>query len=102
MGVYIKGMEMPKNCCGCEFSAYTPTGSIPYCRRTRKDLAADVYFNKRDSDCPLIPVPPHGRLIDADALTISTAVPLDGKPYQYVHIDNIKGAPTILEAEEGE
>lgn len=35
------------------------------------------------------------RLIDADALTISTAVPLDGKPYQYVHIDNIKAAPTV-------
>ena len=49
-----------------------------------------------------VPVPPHGRLIDADALAISTAVPLDGKPYQYVHIDNIKNAPTIIPAEEGE
>ena len=65
--VLIRGMEMPTSCCGCEFSVFTPTGTIPFCRRTRKDLAADVYFNKRDSDCPLIPVPEHGDLIDRDA-----------------------------------
>ena len=44
-------------------------------------------------------IPPHGRTIDAAALTISTAVSLDGKPYKYVHIDNIKAAPTIIPAE---
>jgi hypothetical protein len=51
-------------------------------------------------ETPIVIIPPHGRLIDADALTISTAVPLDGKPYQYVHINNIKAAPTIIPAEE--
>lgn len=47
----------------------------------------------------VVPVPPHGRSIDADTLTTSMAIPLDGKPYQYVHIDNIKAAPTIIPAE---
>lgn len=42
----------------------------------------------------------HGDLIERDALTISTAVPLDGKSYQYVHIDNIKGASIIIPASE--
>ena len=56
--------------------------------------------NKRE-ECPLIEIPDnHGRLIDADALTISTAIPLDGKPYRYVHINNIENAPTIIPADE--
>ena len=67
-GIYIPGMEMPKNCCGCVFSWYTPTGKTPFCKRTGKDLTADVYFNKRSSDCPLIPVPDHGQLGDLGEL----------------------------------
>lgn len=45
-------------------------------------------------------LPSHGKLINVDTLTISTAVPLDGKSYQYVHIDNIKSAPSIIPASE--
>jgi hypothetical protein len=67
MGVYIKGMEMPKNCMLCPFCVEEAdpangemcmvTGKLmPPCNRERLD------------DCPLVPVPPHGRLIDADAL----------------------------------
>jgi hypothetical protein len=52
------------------------------------------------NDAKAVPVPEHGRLIDADALKISTAIPLDGKPYRYVHIDNIEDTPTIIPAEE--
>ena len=99
MSVLIKDMEIPNNCCGCEFSDYTPTGSIPYCRRTRKDLAADVYFNKRDSDCPLLPVPPHGRLIDADALDSSET---DYLGNHFVYLVDIDDAPTIIPASEEE
>ena len=50
----------------------------------------------------LVPILPHGDLIERDKLAISTAVPLDEKPYQYVHIDNIKAAPVVIPAEEGE
>ena len=98
MGVYIKDMEMPKSCRDCRFcagQANTDYGVCAWCRVDGK--VRDAYTRQ---DCSLISIPPHGRCIDADALTTSTAVPLDGKPYQYVHIDNIKTAPTIIEADE--
>lgn len=44
MGVYIKGMEMPKTCDDC----FLP---LRYC----------PYAMKPNGECPLIPVPPHGR-----------------------------------------
>ncbi len=102
MGIYIKDMEMPESCRDCHFcagQANTGYGVCAWCRVDGK--ARDAYTRQ---DCPLVPVPePHGKLIDVDTLPISTAVPLDGRPYQYVHIDNIKAASIIIPAsEEGE
>lgn len=52
------------------------------------------------SDCPLFPVPPHGRLIDADALMDEAYQP---GAYGYVDAIQIENAPTIIPAsEEGE
>ena len=56
MSVYIPGMEMPTSCLNCRFHK-----SI-YCTLT------DICTNTAQG-CPLVSVPPHGRLIDADALT---------------------------------
>ncbi len=100
MAVYFKGMEMPKRCSECFFAKLSPTGESLICDR----ILSKVPWDERPFDCPFSEVQePHGRLIDADALPISTAVSLDGKPYQYVHIDNIKAAPTIISAsKEGE
>jgi len=93
MGIYIKDMRMPANCDDCLLGS-----DCPY------DQSIDGYKMQggRPRTCPLIHILPHGRLIDADKLTVSTAVPLDGKPYQYVHIDNIKDAPAVIPAEGGE
>ena len=104
MSILIKGMEMPTSC-PCELIGvgYDLTcsfaGGIP---ARVKEYYECCQNGTRPSWCPLVTVPPHGRCIDVDALTTSTAVPIDGKPYQYVHIDNIKAAPTIIPAEEGE
>lgn len=94
MSVLICGIEMPKSCesCPCKTTnafgglGCQATGYIPF-RKANQD---------RPDNCPLVPIPEHGRLIDADKLKISTAVPLDGKPYRYVHIYNIDNAPTII------
>lgn len=83
MGVYID-MEMPKS-------------TILFCIHPDGKVFVDLEGRWREYKAILIQ--PHGRLIDADALAISTAVPIDGKPYQYVHIDNIKASPTIIPAE---
>ena len=54
MGVYIKGIEMPKNYEGCEvIIRIQPNGEV-------LDLHG-IHIG-----ATAIPVPPHGRLIDAD------------------------------------
>lgn len=60
MGIYIPGINMPDSCDNCLI-----------CNRCEGncDISdADYLPNKRPDDCPLIELPPHGRLIDADAL----------------------------------
>ena len=94
MSVLIRDMEMPTSCATCKlFGEYgcPLIGTVTYA----------LTRGKRHKDCPLIPIPPHGDLIDRDRLTISTAIPLDGKSYRYVHINNIKAAPLIIPAEKG-
>ena len=64
MSVYIKGMEMPKYCGECRFCLDDSRIANGYC----------MYFHSRANlyelrkDCPLIPVPDHGRLGDLDEL----------------------------------
>ncbi len=61
MSILIKGMQMPKNCCQCPVN-------MDICKRGYKYLLKhpELYDNRAD-DCPLIPVPEHGGLVDADA-----------------------------------
>lgn len=78
MGVYIKGMEMPRNCEKCLYSSWSNFYQIYVCNAIRHD--EPVLFDKkqvkstatvrsgRADNCPLVPVQPHGRMIDADAL----------------------------------
>ena len=73
MSILIEGMEMPKNCDECPL--LTEDGDYDVCfvgkRRVmwewKHDRGLKVIHPKPDW-CPLVPVPPHGRLIDADAL----------------------------------
>lgn len=60
MSILIKGMPMPKNCEECPF-----TDSI-WCGRTGQRIHSTML--DRLPDCPLIELPPHGDLIDRDAL----------------------------------
>ena len=61
MSVLIKGMEMPTSCAKCRlFGEY----GCPFIGAVGYALTR----GERNDDCPLVPVPPHGRLIDADAL----------------------------------
>ena len=63
-GVYIKGMEMPRNCHECRLYE----ADIYFCSVADKGIdIADTEMG-RCSFCPLIPVPEHGRLIEAERL----------------------------------
>lgn len=65
MGVYID-MEMPTSCDNCW--ALDDYGDYPRCRITKEQRGYNFPIRqKRMNNCPLAPVPAHGRLIDADA-----------------------------------
>ena len=96
MSILIKSMEMPTSCDECPL--YT-------CMHNH-------------DDCPLVPVPPHGRLIDADALADvfrGFIAMYDSCPFSQLSFPDkarrdelqsalaeVINAPTVLEAEEGE
>lgn len=104
MSVYIKGMKMPKNCHLC------PMCLMRFCQAGDRELSErETRPNaKRPEDCPLLPVPPHGRLIDADKLCLSSGFST-ATEYGRGRSDQIEAiksnAPTIIpanQAEEGE
>lgn len=98
--ILIKGMEMPESCMLCPFCVEEAdpangemcmvTGTLmPPCTRERLD------------NCPLVPVPPHGDLIERDKLREKEFIH-DGDAYAVVMSRDIRNAPTIIEAEEGD
>lgn len=108
-GIYIKGMEMPKNCYDCDLCY-----DLIACNDLDEGFShrADGTFSprkKRLPNCPLIEVPQHGRLIDADTL----AERMDGLKQQAMadgfdlgefwyaaFVQHIKLSPTIIPADE--
>ncbi len=89
MGVYIKGMEMPTN------EDMNPTAVWVY-----PNGYAIVFKDngKMQQYTDAVPVPPHGRCIDADALIIATFNADCGWFIERC----VNEAPTIIEAAEGE
>ena len=63
MSILIKGMEMPKNCKHCKFRKTELQEEPDWCLISEESL-----FELAENDCPLVEVPPHGRLIDADKI----------------------------------
>lgn len=98
MSVLIKGMKKPKSCGYCRFEDF-----------------GGCLFRVQKEDCPLIEVPPHGGLIDGDALkgamyrdvfeTDSNMYKWDADVVCWIRYTTfervLKAAPTIIEAEKG-
>lgn len=98
MSVYIKNMEMPKNCRFCKL-VQTDDGYV--C-----SITGDAYSWGLDgppSDCPLIPVPDHGDLIDRNkiGLTDFEIVMCDGnyKEALQMLLSKIEMMPSVLDAD---
>ena len=94
MSILIRGMEMPTSCRKCMISQ--PDGCGWICPIIESKPVVDGRVNSRHKHCPLAPVPPHGRCIDADKLVMENYG-------QYGAIDAlalevIKAAPTVIEA----
>lgn len=68
MSIFIDGMEMPKGCAFCRIGKRNGKKMVcPFCD-DEWDIHDPMSADHRLDNCPLAPVPPHGRLIDADAL----------------------------------
>lgn len=98
MSILIKGMKMPTSCFRCPLSVLN--GERLYCEVTKDE----VLRAKRSSDCPLVELPPHGRLIDADAVQETVLKLVEGgwdiTRNDYKRMDGILfECPTIIEAE---
>jgi len=77
MSLLIKGMEMPKSCSVCPMLEGESMDGL--CHAANKWLDDDEHWtwyvypegdvdDSKPCNCPLIEVPPHGDLIDKDAL----------------------------------
>ena len=62
MSVLIKGMEMPTSCAVCGWGSYVGNGRA-MCLKTSMTEKTDIMSNRRPDWCPLVEIPPHGRLI---------------------------------------
>lgn len=101
MSILIKGIKMPKGCRDCKLlhcwdDERYKCPFLPYLQWVEFE---DVPSYIASEDCPIVEVPePHGRLIDADALskkayhrqTLTTVADM---------LNDINDAPTVIEAE---
>ena len=109
MGIYIKGMETPTRCGRCDMRiAIYDDGAFDHYECCITAAIIDNVGEKME-DCPLIPVPSHGRLGDLDALKERVTKRLYSsnhgsmaEAYYAALIDLIDTAPTIIPEEEEE
>ena len=104
MSVLIKGMKMPTSCSECALNydcfkcIVTETPFFDHEHNFDDETT-------RLNNCPLIEIPLHGRLIDADKLKEEFPhdedwdYPVNTNSYV---VETIDKSPTIIETEEGE
>ena len=103
MGVYIKGMEMPTSCreCHLEMNCDGCEGWECFCLPLQKEIGYwdHLLTDKRRDDCPLVPVPEHGDLIDREKIAYfkDDSNLLD---FDYAYRSQINSMPAIIPAEE--
>ena len=114
MSILIKGMEMPKSCYKCPLRRRDGMDIVCPVAHERFSVTDVNFLEYRLDSCPLIPVPPHRRCIDADAIVKAIEADVIWKSQAINEYDSgiraggraikqmVKNAPTIIPAEEGE
>lgn len=106
MSILIKDMEMPVGCAFCEIKRRLGKMMVcPFCNE-EWDIHDPMSAEYRLAGCSLVPVPEHGRLIDADSLKVSLAFAEKtaewAVPALRAFLMVIDEMPTIIPADEGE
>ena len=119
MSVLIKGIGIPESCAECRFCVNGFTDDAPMyecaCESSENvSVLVDDHgkpFDFRPEWCPLIELPPHGRLIDADfeeahytSMTVNPTpdVTKQDKRNSLIIIEALQKAKTIIGAEGSE
>ena len=90
MSVIVSGMEMPEHCGYCRFRY---DGICHALQKTQYSM----------EECPLVPVPEHGRLIESKAFLKVAYETDDFSLDELAHLAVLVAAtPTVIPAEEGE
>lgn len=87
MSVLIKGMEMPTACSKCDCG----NRDYGFCQITRDSWWHIDPSTERIENCPLVPIPDHGDLIDRDVLNATDS-------WEWIRY----GAPVVIQAERSE
>lgn len=87
MGIYLPNMEMPTSCEDCPLGDSLHCQVLPSVPALWAEYTNAIREKRLHSDCPLVPVPPHGDLIDRDA---------------YEYSGDLMFEPVIIPAEEEE
>lgn len=97
-GIYIPGMEMPKSCRECEWCVHTIPGDKYICHKMKRAVigVCETDIETVNVCCPLISVPDHGRLIDADKLVRDARIDTIGA------LSAIAEAKTVIKAVGGD
>ena len=107
MGVYIKDMEMPKNCYECLVRNQGFSGDGMKCGKTGSVLSWYDGNRKRMDNCHFFPVQPHGDLIDRAALFVEINKICDRRDAGIISdltclqqiLSALRHAPTIIPAQ---
>ena len=103
MSILINGMEMPKE--GFVEILIRDDGTVQQTGQSYRIDGTD-YYTPYVGEMPVmyeaVPVPPHGDLIDRDALMKGEGRYLISFGKEGIDIAEIENAPTIIPAEEGE
>ena len=92
MDILIKNMEMPKACITGELPNYVYCPCFDICSEA-------CGGSERPSACPLVALPPHGDLIERDALLETVRQEADFPSTEWCKaMECIENAPTVLEA----
>lgn len=95
MSILIKGMEMPTSCYKCPLRRRDGMDIVCPVAHERFSVADVNILDYRLKNCPLVHIPPHGRLISA----FDTVKTLCDKGL-YMHAEIVSDMPTIIPAEE--
>ena len=80
MGVYIKDMEMPTRCEDCLLCHEYETTTCIACGCRLNMRTREIGCVAKPEWCPIVEIPPHGRLGDLDKLE-QMFVDIDNAPY---------------------